>query len=351
MFVSGVILFVVSFLLLFLAGRVEGIAQWYAVNVYPWIVNTVGRVWGAVPFSVAEVLLYVVLFLVFVFGICLVIQIVRKKDGKRCARRYFTGLWFTASVLFLLYTLNCGINYQRKSFSECEKITVEVYSLGDLKMVCERLTQDVNTYVRQVERDEEGIMVLDGTEREQAVEAMYRLGESYDCMKGYYPNPKPLTGSWLLSVQNLTGIYAPFTVEANYNQDMVAYNIPFTACHELSHLRGFMQEEEANFIAYLSCMGSESAEFRYSGSLLGWIYCMNVLRSADVEVWKEVREQLSKDAEPDLQANSAFWASYDGIVAEVSETINDNYLKANGQSDGVESYDRMVDLLVAYYKK
>ncbi len=30
-------------------------------------------------------------------------------------------------------------------------------------------------------------------------------------------------------------------------------------------------------------------------------------------------------------------------VAEVSDQINDSYLKANGQEDGVASYDRMVE--------
>jgi hypothetical protein len=111
-----------------------------------------------------------------------------------------------------------------------------------------------------------------------------------------------------------------------------------------------MQEEEANFIAYLACMGSDSPEFRYSGSMLGWINCMNVLHREAPEVWKEVRADLSEVAVPDLKANNAFWASYDGTVAEVSEQVNDHYLKANGQEDGVQSYDRMVDLLVEYYK-
>ncbi len=58
---------------------------------------------------------------------------------------------------------------------------------------------------------------------------------------------------------------------------MVAYNIPFTACHELAHLRGFMQEQEANFIGYLAGTRSDSLEFNYSGYMLGWIYCTNAL--------------------------------------------------------------------------
>ena len=271
--------------------------------------------------------------------------------GTAEAAHYFSGIWLTASVLFLLYTLNCGINYQRKSFSEQEGIVTEAYSVEELQRVCEILTQDVNTYAEQVERDGDGLMVLDGLERELAVEAMHSLGESYEGMAGFYPEPKALAGSWLLSVQNLSGIYAPFTVEANYNNDMTDYNIPFTACHELSHLRGFMQEEEANFIAYLACMESDVPEFRYSGSLLGWIHCTNALRREDIAAWKEVREQLSEKVLADLQANSEFWSSYEGKVSEVSEQINDHYLKANGQSDGVKSYGRMVDLLAAYLKE
>jgi hypothetical protein len=59
---------------------------------------------------------------------------------------------------------------------------------------------------------------------------------------------------------------------------------------------------------------------------------------------------LNEEVLVDLRANSEFWAKYDGKTAEVADMINDSYLKANGQSDGVKSYDKMVDLLMAYYK-
>lgn len=350
-FYCGAVLFAASFLLLYLAKETDRVAQWYAIHIYPIIVETVGRLFGLFPISVIEVLLYIAIFLVLACGLRLCIRLAVKKGGKAEAAHYFSGIWLAASVLFLLYTLNCGINYQRMSFSEAEGIVTEGYSVEELQKVCEILTQDVNTYAEQVERDEEGLMILDGSERRLAVKAMHSLGESYEEMAGYYPRPKALAGSWLLSVQNLSGIYAPFTVEANYNNDMTDYNIPFTACHELSHLRGFMQEEEANFIAYLACMESDEAEFRYSGSLLGWIHCTNALRREDIDAWREVREQLSEKVVPDLQENNEFWSRYEGKAAEVSEQINDHYLKANGQSDGVKSYGRMVDLLAAYLKE
>ncbi len=70
-------------------------------------------------------------------------------------------------------------------------------------------------------------------------------------------------------------------MEANYNGHMPEMDIPSTVCHELSHLKGFMREDEANFIAYLACRQSDSAAFRYSGALLAYIYSGNALYKAD----------------------------------------------------------------------
>ncbi|HIR00560.1 MAG TPA: DUF3810 family protein [Candidatus Scybalocola faecavium] len=52
---------------------------------------------------------------------------------------------------------------------------------------------------------------------------------------------------------------------------------------------------------------------------------------------------------PDLSANNDFWASYEGSISQISDWMNDTYLKANGQSEGIVSYDKMVDLVVSYY--
>ncbi len=323
--------------------------QWYTEHIYPKIVSSVGRVFGIFPFSAAELLLYAGILVLVGSAVRIVYRLLKKRAEKKEGFRYLQKLGITALILAVLYMTNCGINYHRDSFVESIGLKADSYTVDELEAVCEDLTEEVNAYAGQVERDADGVMVLSGKEREEAVAAMERLGEQWDVLAGYYPKPKPLTVSAFLSVQNLTGIYSPFTVEANYNQDMTPYNIPFTACHELSHLRGFMQEEEANFIAWLACKDAPEAELRYSGSMLAWIHCMNVLYEEDKASWSEIREKLSEEVDPDLRANIEFWDKWDGAVAEVSEQINDNYLKANGQKDGVQSYGRMADLVVAYY--
>lgn len=356
------------------SGRIApGFAQWYGSHLYPLWVGSIGRFMGYFPFSVSEMLLYVLLAWV-IWRIAksvgrraagrvasdggIVGKAAGDRDdrgdrgnrGDRCAADCLSDLVLLAAALWFLYVVNCGINYHKDSFSETSGIRANEYTVEELREVCQWLTEQVSVYSGKVERGSEGEMLLDIPTGEYAVKTMEELGREYPELAGYYPQPKKLVNSWILSVQHLSGIYSPFTIEANYNGDMQDYYIPFTACHELSHLRGFMQEQEANFIAYLACIGSEEAAFVYSGSLSGWTQCMNVLYRADYDAWEELREQLPAEVEADLQLNREFWAKYDGRIAEVSNRVNDTYLKANGQKDGVESYNRMVDLIVAYYK-
>ena len=75
---------------------------------------------------------------------------------------------------------------------------------------------------------------------------------------------------------------------------------------------------------------------------------MSALYKADYDAWEEVRGRLAEEAEPDLDANREFWDRYDGKIAEAANKVNDTYLKANNQAEGVESYNQMVDFIVAY---
>ena len=340
---AGVGFLTAGVLLLMAARCLPGFSQWYVTKIYPLLVGSIGRLSGMVLFSIVEVILYILIVII----IAMVIITFRKKQFYNL----FANIFIIASVLFFLYCSNCGVNYYRTSFADNQGYDAGSYSVEELKETCEWLTGKVNDWAVCVNRDDEGVMYLSVNEQEEAVKVMNNLGEIYPELAGYYPRPKALYNHWILSVQQLSGIYSPFTVEANYNGQMTDYNIPLTVCHELSHLKGFMQEEEANFIAFLACLQSEEADFQYGGYLLGWIHCMNLLYRTEYEAWEEIRAELSCKVEYDLKANSAFWDKYDGAVAEVADRINDTYLKANGQKDGVKSYGRMADLIVIYYLK
>ena len=343
------LLLVLSAGLMVLSVQAPDFAEWYSQNIYPVLVSAIGRLTGLLPFSLAEICLYLLLAALILSLICLCIGIARKGKAGRRLFAWFSCAVLAVSILAFLYTAGCGVNYHRKTFSSEEGIIASDYTAEELQEICIRLTEEVNSRAGKVSRDSDGVMILTAPEGEGAVEAMEKLAEAFPSLKGYYPMPKKVAVSEILSYQGLTGVYSPFTIEANYNGDMTPYNIPFTACHELSHLRGFMEEKEANFIAFLACIGSDRTDFQYSGYLSGWTYCMNALYRADPEAWQETRSLLDKKAEADVWANSQFWNSYEGVISETADRINDTYLRANGQADGVRSYDRMVDLIMAYF--
>ena len=47
--------------------------------------------------------------------------------------------------------------------------------------------------------------------RVEAVTAMQAAGEQFSCLAGFYPKPKEVLVSRILSVQQLCGVYSPFT--------------------------------------------------------------------------------------------------------------------------------------------
>lgn len=337
-------------LILQLAARAfPAFAEFYAVYIYPLWVNTLGRLMSFFPVSVVEILLYL-LILYAVFGIIKTV-LFRKGMRKRLFVQGVLSFLTLASVLFFSYTAFCGINYHRHTFAEESGLTVKERPVEELIKLCEKLTAQVNEYSEKVVRNKRGLCVLETEAEQRAVKAMQAAAEEFEALSGYYPKPKGLIVSQILSYQQLTGIYSPFTIEANYNRHMTAYNKPFTMCHELSHLRGFMREDEANFIAYAACLHSEDIDFNYSGALTGWVYATNALYKEDKEAYERIYDCLSEDVIPDLNVNSRFWAEYEGKISEAADKINDTYLKANNQTDGVKSYSRMVDLMLAYEEK
>ena len=162
-----------------------------------------------------------------------------------------------------------------------------------------------------------------------------------------------------MSQMNLTGIYFPFSMEANYNNDCYKAKLPCTVCHELAHTRGYIQEDEATFIAVLACIRSDDAYYRYAGCLTALTYVRNkIFDYADDEKKAEFDSRISDKVWADIDANREYWDSVkekeDTVfdtetVSKLSSDFVDSNLKLNGVEDGSKSYGRMVDLMLNYF--
>ena len=178
-------LLLVSAFLMIGAAQMPAFAEWYSEHIYPLIVTTVGRVMGIFPFSVVEVCLY--LLLAGVAGVChsSYRELQFGKAGQETGfSAGFRNIALTVGILAFLYTVGCGINYYRESFSQAEGIVTSDYGVEELKEVSPVLTQEVNAASSAVTRDDSGLMELEAPEGEGAVEAMEKLSENIFFSRG-----------------------------------------------------------------------------------------------------------------------------------------------------------------------
>ena len=349
------ILLILTVLLNLVSRLSADFAEWYACNIYPIIVAVFGWIFSIFPFSFME-LLFVLLVLFVIYDIIILCTRLKRRfkdKTERCnaLKRFASKMIALVICLLFIFTTNCSVNYHRKSVADHLSLTVRKTSASDLITLADILIDKLCSDASKIQSvSDNGASFLPQNHIQTAVDAMHLLSEKYTAFSGYYPSAKPLTSSVLFSYMNITGIYSAFTVEANFNCDVTDYYIPFTICHELSHLRGFMREDEANFIAYLACLASDDEYFNYSGSILAFTYVYNALaRIGKSEECKRLWDMLPDVVVSDFSANSEYWAKFDTPVSDIAQKFNDTYLKVNSQADGVQSYGRVVDLLIAYY--
>lgn len=305
---------------------------------------------GIFPFSVAEVVLWL-LSVGFVFAsIYFIIRFIKSTNRKSFLINIFTYMLAIVAVAFTVFVLFCGIYYNRKGIGEyIGYVNDENIDAQELYEVCVILANQANE-LSYANTDMDFSDVAEETRK-----AFENLGNKYPMFEDVYGRPKKVFLSKIMSYMQIAGIFSPFTMEANVNVSQVAYNIPFDSCHEMAHMYGFMREDEANFIAYLACMESDNEYFRYSGAMLAFILCHNELFEMDYELWCAADELISYDVSQDFAQNNEYWSELEDtevgeIVSDMSEEINDTYLKVNGQEEGVISYTRMVRLMVAKYR-
>ena len=342
--------------------------QVYSQSVYPVVSTAVGFVPSLVGFSVAEWV--VVLFVLFCLAY--VAYYVRKiimgpsrarassgnedRDGHTYGRgmavyRGIAGAIAIACAVYFAFTVLCGLNYYRHTFTYHSGYSIEESSVGELEELCTALADDMGEARASVGEDVD-LYAPDPGEfdfyAQASVEAIQVLAERYPVLeRPLYSVPKPVLASGLMSDAGIGGVFFPFTMESNVNTMIPFFTTPSTMVHELAHQCGFMREDEANFISYLACKQSDDPLMRYSGLLLAYDHSMSVLRGVDPEAASRIREGLPQAVQRDLAQRERFWAEHEGVITDISRSANDLYLKANRQTDGIQSYGRMVDLLLA----
>ena len=306
-----------------------------------------GNLVSLLPFSLSEWLLILSLPLIIT---AIVFQIRKaKKQQKKWWWLLLKKAGAILSVASLLYMLMFGANYYRHTLSDLMKLDTAQKTKEELYAVCVMLADKASALREKVGEDENGCFTRTASLR-QANNGYAVLRNTYPFLSGVSLSPKPVLLSHYWSYTGTTGIFIPFFAEANVNSDIPDSLILSTAAHELAHTRGFAREDECNFLMYLSCLHNDSAEYQYTGNLSAFIYCANALAGADSELHTRLyAEHVSNGMRRDLNQNSQYWKQFEGPVKDIASDINDSFITSQGVPDGVLSYNRVVELILAYH--
>ena len=241
--------------------------------------------------------------------------------------------------------------YYAPGFAEQSGVDDGPVELEELETVTRWFAALASEYADEVPRDENGACTTDrDSVLDRAAGVFEGAAELYPFLDGEALRPKPIHFSRIMSYLDFTGFFFPMTGEANLNMDSPVFLLPSTSQHEIAHQRGVAMEQECNFVAVLSCLESEYADFRYAGAALAYIYLGNALAGADYEAYTEIYYSLSDTVRADFKAQSAYWDEFrDSAAQKASNTVYDSFLKSNGQELGMQSYGACVNLLVHYY--
>lgn len=334
--------------------------DWYRLHIFPLWTGLLGRISNVFQWSVGEHLILMGICLVLFEIVFLPLCIVRRKKSLRLWARNLRLVCWVLIYIYGTETLNCYVLYHAQTVEEQYFDNSREYGTQELIAAYTEVVTKANALSAQVKRNADGEAVYDGTDTqlyEACAEAMRAQGIVYPYLAGYYPKPKPIRASYFMSQQYLLGIYFPFTMEANYNRIMYPVNVPATICHEYSHLKGVILEDEANYFGFAACIESQEPYLQYSGYLSVLSYLARQVRQS---VPDEMRQELVK-ANEQVLADDVFlaqkqWEQVEKKAVFSTETVNqatnvflETNLTMNGVTDGMKSYSRVVRLVILYY--
>lgn len=253
-------------------------------------------------------------------------------------------------IVYILFNLCWGINYNRVGIAEQIGLKMNKYSREDLKMINELLVAKVNLS-KAASVSQQSQYPTKSQLFSKVRDAYVNAGKMYPFLQYHPTSLKPSIWSLAGNYLGFTGYYNPFTGEAQVNTLIPEFLQPYTSCHEVAHQLGYAKEMEANFVAFLAGTASSDTLIHYSVYLELFMYSNRNLFAVDSVFAKSYRAQLSPAVINDIREWKRFNKRYQNPVEPVIRWIYGKYLERNQQPQGVLSYDEVTAFLIAYYKK
>jgi len=243
-----------------------------------------------------------------------------------------------ASALYLGFLLLWGLNYRRVPLAEKLEFNANRASPDAARLLLEQAVGWVNVLYESAHSPVDASRPEPARLADAFARAQRDLGAARIARPG---RPKHTMLELYFRRAAVDGMTDPYFLETLVADELLPFERPFVVAHEWSHLAGYADEGEANFVGWLTCLRGTRAE-QYSGWLFLYGEVLHVVGSVD-------RMEYAKRLAPGPQGDRRAIAdrvrrSVNPRVAAAGWRVYDTYLKANRVEAGAASYAGVVRL-------
>ena len=324
----------------------EMVERYYSNGLYVFTSRLERTILGWIPFSFGDIM-YGFLIVYLLFSIWKIRKTWRKQ-WKGNLLKVLSGF----SIFYFIFHLLWALNYYRIPLFEKMNIQRE-YSNEDLYVFTEKLIAKTNEVQFAITHNKN-----QKVSNPYSHDSIFKMTQNgYDILAKQYPffryeipSRKKSLFSLPLTYMGFGGYLNPFTNESQVNYKLPMYSFPNVICHEMAHQIGFASESECNFIGFMACIKNDDLYFQYAAYTVALHYCLENVIMKDEEKFKAFRPTINPGIIENFKETELFWEQYDTFIDKGFHAFYDQFLKANQQKDGLESYSKFVDLLINYYK-
>lgn len=347
----GILLLIfISVLLKLFSAQPALVEKWYTYGIYPPLSRIMRWLTGWLPFSLGDLLYAAAGIGIFLF-VWKTIKAARNKQGKTFWLQLGYKSITTFMVVYILFNALWGLNYSRLGIAHQLGLQVQPYGMPEVVQLTQTLQMRLNHFAALTDTARrKGLN--QNTKLFQKSILVYKEAETKFSFLHYSaPSIKPSLYSHIGHYFGFTGYYNPFSSEAQIKTSIPVFLKPFVVTHEMAHQLGYAKENEANFIAFLAARHASDAETLYSVYYHLYNYAQREVYCRDSMVAKTIQKNIHPQVAHDNEELKAYFQSTKNSIEPLMTRFYDQYLKWNNQKSGLQSYNQVVALLIAYGKK
>ena len=313
---------------------------WYSTGLYPRVQRTLTPFSNLVPFAILDLLLLIVIPTV-VFRLVAAGRESWRTRGVRPLGRTVFHLLATTAALYIGFLALWGFNYRRVRMEDRLVLDRAAPTSGRVLELGLNAVAEMNRLYSTAHEQ----LVVGSEWRDAALRNAFG-----DVQRALASGPQAEPGRLKRSMlgpyfrwSGVDGMVNPFGLEVIANPDLLAFERPFVAAHEWSHLAGYADESEANFVGWLTCIRASPAH-RYSG----WFFLYWQI-AGEINPEERARLNMTLAEGPRGDVNAVITRLRRGQIPALQRAswqVYDTYLKANRVESGVRSYGEVVTLVL-----